>query len=304
MKQHRKLNRRGKITASLILIPLFILPVMLIGMNSKEATGQEKPSISSIQAEELQVFNGEKQTLESSELYRSIEVKKENDRKHAQAQKEEKQHDEDQQEKAIYLTFDDGPSSETNRLLNLLDQNHAKATFFMLGPNIRKHPKAVNRMVDEGFSVGMHGMTHSVQQIYGSTTAPLNEMKEDQSIIEELTGVTSNLVRVPYGSVPYLTGAMRELLHQNDFKIWDWNVDSRDWELKDERFVQESIQKIEDLEESNITPIVLLHDKLATIKHLPKLLTYLQQNGYETKTITNEKVPLTFSCAGRCHSIN
>lgn len=277
---------------------------MLIGMNSKEATGQEKPSISSIQAKELQVFNGEKQTLESSELYRSIEVKKENDRKHAQAQKEEKQHEEDQQEKAIYLTFDDGPSSETNRLLNLLDQYHAKATFFMLGPNIRKHPKAVNRMVDEGFSVGMHGMTHSVQQIYGSTTAPLNEMKEDQSIIEELTGVTSNLVRVPYGSVPYLTGAMRELLHQNDFKIWDWNVDSRDWELKDERFVQESIQKIEDLEESNITPIVLLHDKLATIKHLPKLLTYLQQNGYETKIITNEKVPLTFSCAGRCHSIN
>ncbi|MGA9288582.1 MAG: polysaccharide deacetylase family protein, partial [Anaerobacillus sp.] len=222
----------------------------------------------------------------------------------ALAQKEEKQHEEDQQEKAIYLTFDDGPSSETNRLLNLLDQYHVKATFFMLGPNIQKYPKAVNRMVDEGFSVGMHGMTHTVQQIYGSTTAPLNEMKEDQSIIEEITGVTSTLVRAPYGSVPYLTEAMRELLHQNEFNIWDWNVDSRDWELKDERFVQESIQKIEHLEESNITPIVLLHDKLATLKHLPKLLTYLQQNGYETKTITNDKAPLTFRCAGRCHSIN
>ncbi|GAB4072692.1 hypothetical protein GCM10028778_04370 [Barrientosiimonas marina] len=287
---------------SLLFITLLLLLVGFMGINKKEASDQK--SISSLPAEQLSVSSGEKQDFSNSELHQSIKYKREQERKKAQAKKEEKQHEKDQQEKAIYLTFDDGPSPETSQLLNVLNQYQVKATFFMLGPNIKKHPEVVNRMVDEGFGVGLHGMTHSVQQVYSSTAAPLNEMTKSQRILQKVTGVTSNFVRLPYGSIPYLTEGMRDSLHQNGFNIWDWNVDSKDWKLKDKRFVERTIQEIERLEKANETPVVLLHDKPATIKHLPKLLNYLQREGYKTKNITNEKAALTFRCAGRCHPIN
>jgi peptidoglycan/xylan/chitin deacetylase (PgdA/CDA1 family) len=97
---------------------------------------------------------------------------------------------------------------------------------------------------------------------------------------------------------------MRYLLDQNDFQVWDWNVDSRDWELKNERYVQHTIREIEKVKQAGETPIVLLHDKQQTVKHLPKLLTYIKSQGYKTKVLTNEMTALTFPCEGRCRTIS
>ena len=54
-------------------------------------------------------------------------------------------------------------------------------------------------------------------------------MLENQEIMKSITGISTDISRVPYGSIPYLTEEMRYLLDQNDFQVWDWNVDSRDW---------------------------------------------------------------------------
>ncbi len=112
------------------------------------------------------------------------------------------------------------------------------------------------------------------------------------------------MIRLPYGSVPYLTMDMRYHLDQADFKIWDWNIDSEDWALKDRRFVNKVIQEMENLSRAGESPIILLHDKPETIQYLPQLLNYLQKNNYQTKVLTDDQIPYTFQCNGRCYSIN
>ncbi|TMN22973.1 polysaccharide deacetylase family protein [Lentibacillus cibarius] len=304
MNGRKRLNRLGKITI-LSLVTLAIVVVMgIIGLMKNKAAGQEESEVSATRVSQLAVSSAQKEKYSDSVLHETILQKKEQERKEALAKKREKQHHEDQQEKAIYLTFDDGPSPASDQLLNILNQYNAKATFFTLGPNIKKYPEAVKRMVDEGYSVGLHGMTHRVREVYASQAAPVNEMVENQRILQEVADIVTNLVRTPYGSVPYLTEEMRDSLHQNGFKLWDWNVDSKDWELKNKRYVTHTINKIEEMERSNKIPVVLLHDKPATIKYLPELLSYLDQKGYKTKKITNELVSLTFPCAGRCRPVS
>ncbi|MFC4617577.1 polysaccharide deacetylase family protein [Camelliibacillus cellulosilyticus] len=323
MKKKRQLNRKGKFAALIFsTLALFLLVGIIAVGKEKTSSSQKKAAIPFIHAEPLLSVLGTKKAFASSNLNHSIEQKKQQEKEEAQKKKEEEQRKEeqaieqahekqateqnkkDQKEKAIYLTFDDGPSPVANELLNILDQYKVKATFFMLGPRIQSEPSVVKRMVKEGFGVGLHGITHNAHEIYSSTQAPLDEMTADQEILQTVTGVHSELSRLPYGSIPYLTEDMRLLLHQHDFKIWDWNVDSKDWDFKNVRYVQKTINDIENIEKAGETPVVLMHDKPETIHYLPKLLNYLNQNGYKTKILTNNTPPLTFKCEGRCHSIS
>ncbi|WP_370296585.1 polysaccharide deacetylase family protein [Rossellomorea marisflavi] len=109
----------------------------------------------------------------------------------------------------LYLTFDDGPSEGSERLLDLLNEFNMKATFFMLGPHMEDYSDVVKRMKEEGFGLALHGTSHQTKDIYSGPLAPLHEMVEAQAILEKQTGVRSSLIRLPYGSVPYLTVEMR-----------------------------------------------------------------------------------------------
>lgn len=298
MKQHKHLNRKGKITLSIIAV--FILSFFFLRLASIDKTAASGEKIESVSAEQLSLSFETKKAFSDSDLHQSFQEKE----RQAKQKAQEKQRKAEQKDKAIYLTFDDGPSPEAGELLDILDQYNAKATFFMLGPQIQSRPEIVERMVNEGFGLGLHGITHDKDQIYRSTEAPTEEMSDNQEIVQDVSGVYTELVRLPYGSIPYLTEEMRGSLNQQNFKIWDWNVDSRDWELKDQRFIDHTIQEIENVKQAGETPVVLLHDKPETIRHLPKLLTYLQQEGYQTETVTNKMAPLTFECEGRCHPIN
>ncbi|ASK61914.1 polysaccharide deacetylase [Virgibacillus phasianinus] len=286
MNKHRHLNRRGKLMVLMLSITALLLFIGLIGGNKNEKADQRVSSIPATPAAQLLSSFAPKKAFANSKLDQSIQSK------------------EDNQEKTIYLTFDDGPTSHTSQLMDTLNQYNAKATFFMLGPNIRSHPSVVKRAVEEGFGIGLHGISHSVEQIYASKSAPLEEMTKDQSILQKITGLETDLVRLPYGSIPYLTVDMRELLNEGGFNIWDWNVDSRDWELKDGSYIKNTIQEIQEVEQRGETPVVLMHDKQETIRYLPELLAYLQQEGYKTKKLTNGIPALTFRCAGRCRALN
>lgn len=202
----------------------------------------------------------------------------------------------------LYLTFDDGPSKESGRLLDLLNEFNMKATFFMLGPHMENDSDVVKRMKEEGFGLALHGTSHQTEDIYSGPLAPLHEMEDAQAILEEQTGVRSSLIRLPYGSVPYLTVEMRGNLAQKGFRIWDWDIDSRDWELKDERFIQHTIERIEHMIDAGESPVVLLHDRPELIDYLPELLRVIETKGYKTGVLTDEMQPVTFHCEGRCHS--
>lgn len=199
--------------------------------------------------------------------------------------------------KVIYLTFDDGPTAHTGQLLDILDKYKAKATFFMLGPEMEKFPKATKRIVADGHGLGLHGVTHVPGKFYLSAYSGLKEMQQANNSLNKVAGVKTTLIRTPYGSKPYLKSTYRNvLLGQGGFHLWDWNVDSEDWKYKkDHQKVYNSVMKqIHAVQKSGRTPVVLMHDQEATLKVLPMVLKSLKAEGYKFEILTKQVEPVNF----------
>lgn len=207
-------------------------------------------------------------------------------------------------EKTVYLTFDDGPTASTLEILDILDKYKVKATFFMLEPGMKAFPDAVKRTVKDGHGVGLHGVTHDVSKFYQSPESALKEMQTAQQTLRSITGVRTNLIRTPYGSIPYLTDSFRKVLSDNKFILWDWNVDSDDWSASNKNYVQDVIDQLKTLDPSKHAPIILMHDRSGTVAQLPDLLNYLQKNNYQTEIINNELESYSFECHDRCYPHN
>ncbi|WP_051289988.1 polysaccharide deacetylase [Paenibacillus massiliensis] len=198
--------------------------------------------------------------------------------------------------KVLYLTFDDGPTKHAYELLSILSKYDAKATFFMLGPQIQQHPDVVRKMMDNGHGLGLHGMTHVEKKFYASPATALKEMKDANAILLKTTGVQTRLIRTPYGSKPYMKDSYRNAMHQGEFRMWDWNVDSLDWKYKKnpEHIVASVLKDVEKISRTGRAPVVLMHDQEPTITILPQLLAELQKRGYQFETLTEEMTPLNF----------
>lgn len=207
-------------------------------------------------------------------------------------------------EKTVYLTFDDGPTASSLEILDILDKYKVKATFFMLEPGMKAFPDAVKRTVKDGHGVGLHGVTHDVSKFYQSPESALKEMQTAQETLLSITGVKTNLIRTPYGSIPYLTDSFRKVLRDNKFILWDWNVDSDDWSASNKNYVQDVIDQLKTLDPSKHAPIILMHDRSGTVAQLPDLLNYLQKNNYQTEIIDNELESYSFECHDRCYPHN
>ena len=136
-------------------------------------------------------------------------------------------------DKVIYLTFDDGPSSETFRLLDILKKYNVKATFFVTG---NAPDEAIVREWQEGHSIGLHTLTHTYSVVYQSDEAFMQNLYADQERVRNLTGYTSTLMRFPGGSSNtvsrnYNRGIMSRLVKtvtEKGFTYFDWNVSSGD----------------------------------------------------------------------------
>ncbi|MEH7384455.1 polysaccharide deacetylase family protein [Bacillus sp. JJ1521] len=194
--------------------------------------------------------------------------------------------------RAVYLTFDDGPHKVSKDILALLDQYNAKATFFMLDNNIKHFPDAVKEMVSKGHSVGLHGVTHDKKKFYQSSGTVVGEMDQTQQTILDITGIETDLIRTPYGSSPYMTDAYKDAVETAGFKMWDWNIDSRDWQFRDSRYVDSVIEQLNKLNRVNEPIVILLHERPETLAHLPKLLDYLKGQGYEFKPLDSSMHPI------------
>lgn len=216
-------------------------------------------------------------------------------------QKEKELIQQEENQKIVYLTFDDGPSSDANQLLDVLDHYRAKATFFMLAPQIKAHPEVVKRMVKTGYAVGLHGVTHDAHQFYHSKKSPLHEMQEDQKVLKKIIGVKSTLIRTPYGSVPYMLDSYRKEIESFGFQLWDWDIDSDDWKSNSKAFVYRVINEIKLMESVGKHPVILMHDRGPTIKYLPILLNWLNKNHFVTKNLEESMDAYSFKCNDRCH---
>lgn len=184
----------------------------------------------------------------------------------------------------VYLTFDDGPNKFTPSILEALKANEAKGTFFLVGKQINYFPELVKKTAAEGHYIGLHSMTHERSVLYASAENFIHEMNEVQRLIHSLTGRTPLLVRAPYGSYPYVTQEMRGGLIQAGYKMWDWNIDPFDWKISADNYKQ-IVHKVKNevlqVEKKNAPHIVvLLHDREATAKALPEIITWLQNEGF------------------------
>jgi peptidoglycan/xylan/chitin deacetylase (PgdA/CDA1 family) len=196
--------------------------------------------------------------------------------------------------RTVYLTFDDGPEVFTKDIIALLEKYHFKATFFMLDPNMKSHSDVVKLMVQKGESMGLHGVTHNKNLFYASESSVLGEMNQARSTLKSISGVDTVLIRTPYGSAPYMTPEYKKAVAEHGYILWDWNIDSRDWFYKDERYVDSVIDQVAKRGNGNGPIVILLHERRETLVYLPKLFDYLSKQNFDCKAINSLVSPIHF----------
>lgn len=181
----------------------------------------------------------------------------------------------------VYLTFDDGPSSNTDDILDILADYGVKATFFVVGKESEWAEEMYMRIVDEGHTIGLHSYSHVYEDIYASKEAYAADLLKLQDYVYALTGVKSTYIRFPGGSSNRVSRTdMQELisyLDEEGMTYYDWNISSKDAEgqLSAAQIVDNALADIE----KNDTIIILFHDaasKHSTVEALPILIEEIQ----------------------------
>ena len=185
--------------------------------------------------------------------------------------------------KVIYLTFDDGPCSNTGRLLDILNQYNVKATFFVVNNG---YYDTLRRIAQEGHSLAIHTATHNYSQIYASEEAYFDDLNTMRSIIQEETGVDTTLLRFPGGSSNTVSsfnkGIMTRLtkaVTDMGYQYFDWNVDSND--AGGASSADEVFRNVVNGIGGKNTSVVLQHDiKGFSVDAVEKIIVWGIANGY------------------------
>lgn len=178
----------------------------------------------------------------------------------------------DKDERAVYLTFDDGPIPRvTPWVLDVLDKYGIKATFFMVGDNIRKHPDEFRMVVERGHRIGNHTFNHIRGLSYDINSYLENTEKACRMMME------TNLFRPPHG---YMSPKQYAELKKR-YKIIMWDLVTRDYNRK---FNGEQIlQKVKKYARNG--SIITFHDSIKSEENLkyalPKAIEWLKEQGYE-----------------------
>lgn len=182
----------------------------------------------------------------------------------------------------VYLTFDDGPGTNTQKILDILDKYDVKATFFVVGREGRDAEEAMKRIVEEGHTLGMHSYTHDYSQIYESVESFGEDLDREQEYIYEVTGVWTGLYRFPGGSSNTVSkidmGEFARYLDDQGIRFFDWNISSGDggsFLVPTETLVENCTADIR----KHSTSVVLMHDaagKTTTLEALPTIIETIQ----------------------------
>lgn len=199
----------------------------------------------------------------------------------------------------VYLTFDDGPSTYTGELLDVLKENNVKATFFLVHTDNPEAKQYYKRIAKEGHSVGLHSYSHVYDEVYASRESFIQDVDEIHDYILEVTGVDSHLYRFPGGSSNRVSNVdIQELisyLKEEGIVYYDWNAlsgDAVDASLTPEELNDNILGYIH----ANAgDSVVLMHDlqnNHATIEALPALIQTLKEEGYEICPIDDSTKPV------------
>jgi peptidoglycan/xylan/chitin deacetylase (PgdA/CDA1 family) len=211
--------------------------------------------------------------------------------------KEEKESEANFKNKKVYLTFDDGPTYNTDKILDILAEYNVKATFFVIGSTDEVDKERYRRIVNEGHTLGMHSYSHDYNKIYNSLEDFDKDFTKLMKLLYDTTGYTPTIYRFPGGSLNHVSKSDMKIfikyLIEKEMNYYDWNVVNGDAEGVDYT-EEEMIDKVLEGVASKKTSIVLMHDghgKEKTVASLPKLLEALISRGAEILPM-DENVPL------------
>lgn len=202
--------------------------------------------------------------------------------------------------KTAYLTFDDGPSGNTDIILQTLQEENVKATFFVVGTDNADNLARMRRIVQEGHTIGMHSYSHSYKKIYASVEAFLKDMYQVFNLIKDTTGVTPTCFRFPGGSInSYNKAVYKDIkaeMIRRGFVPYDWNVSSGDastTKYTPEQLTGHVLNGIG----SKSRIIVLMHDsssKENTAQAVRQIIIGIREKGFIFAPLDYQTKPILF----------
>ena len=235
-----------------ILLILSILLVSIVKINSKEVLAFAKSRNASLEGETItsMVYSGAEEMQKGpSKTYGKV----------------------------VYLTIDDGPSEYTDEIIKILNKNNVKATFFMINNNMQAYPKQVKNIVENGNTAGFHSVSHDIHKLYVSKTSAKEEFDTNQATFKKITGQTSKVIRLPFGSKPYTPRASYNALVDSGYKLWDWTLDTEDWRSTSSQ-IMENVKKYSS---GSDNVVLLMHERKQTVEILDEMIKYLKSEGFE-----------------------
>ena len=203
-----------------------------------------------------------------------------------------------------FLTFDDGTSYNTIKILDILKQYDVKATFFVVGTQIlggsEASKTAIQRIVDEGHQLAIHAYEHEYSKIYSSADAYFEDFEKIRTLLKNMTGYETNIVRLPSGTASArsfcgtysgTTDTYYDIvsrLYEMGYTVIDWNVETKDYTTS--TGVNQIIKNALDGAEARLSKewkaaVVLMHDTADTVAALPSIIEGIQNLGMDFETI-------------------
>jgi peptidoglycan/xylan/chitin deacetylase (PgdA/CDA1 family) len=192
---------------------------------------------------------------------------------------------------AIALTFDDGPSSSTPELLDILAEYRAPATFFQVGSNVTLLPDVSRAVLERGHELGNHSQTHSRFSLKPADFIQ-TDFERAQNTIEAATAFRPHLMRAPFGVRWF---GFRQMQHTLDLTGVMWSVIARDWKLSAREIEARVLSRVADGD------IICLHDGRGTLKDpdvrptleaVRRLVPALLERGYHFETVSQILCPM------------
>ena len=193
--------------------------------------------------------------------------------------------------KVAYLTFDDGPSKNTSKILDILKANDVKATFFIIGNLAQTRPEMIKRQVAEGHAIGNHTYSHDYKKIYSSVNELTKDIQKSDKVLKDIIGSDYNLklFRFPGGSFGKKLAPFRAAVENIGYEYVDWNALNGDAEGRNIP-VAKLISNVKKTAGNKKSIVILMHDagaKHTTVEALPAIIKYLKSQGYQFKTLAD-----------------
>ncbi len=198
----------------------------------------------------------------------------------------------------VYLTFDDGPSANTGKILDILAQYKVKGNFFVVGTEDPELQKMYKRIVDEGHVLCMHSYSHRYNEIYASVDAFKADLDKISALLGKVTGSVPSIYRFPGGSSNSVSrlpmSEFIKVLDERNITYYDWNVvagDATNPMLPKEKIIENSLCDLNEYEEA----MILFHDlsnKTSTVEALPEIIEAIQKSGITIAPIDDTTITI------------